>query len=255
MLALRGHVEVYRLRSRSQISVYRADASFQQEKCTLVHAGTLAELAQKMVRVRSSAGIRVVVRWVAITGLSVSTLRICSLLFEAWAVTSETRKQDIELLEVCASGVAGQSPKMRDVCLRARSDVASPLLIKVILTAISVAYLEFSTAISTPWRLGILVLFVFSTAVSGPVIFWVRTFARVASLASQVDDSNPETASADSRVVIIPSDMHEIPPGAYQFQRGIRRVLNLRRRMFPQRFDIEDITTEACADDHFDKSL
>jgi len=255
VLDLSGHAGFFCSPSNAQIPVYHADASFQHKKCTLVDAGTQTKVARDMVRVRSSAGIRAIVRWVAVIGLSVSTLRICSLLFEAWAVTSETRQQDIELLEVCASGVAGQSPKMRDVCLRARSDVASPLLIKVILAAISVAYLEFSSAISTPWRLGILILFVFSTAVSGPIIFWARTFAKVASLASQVDDSSQESRDADSRVVIIPSDMHEIPPGAFQLQRGIRGVLSLRRRIFPRRFDIEDITTDACGDDQFAKSL
>jgi hypothetical protein len=207
------------------------------------------------MRRRGAAGIRVVIRWVALLGISVSTLRICALLFEAWAVSSDTRIHDLELLKVCESGVAGQSPKMRDVCLRARSDVASPLLIKVILLATSVAYGEFCEAISTPWRLTLLLLFCFSTAVSGPILFWARTIAKVASLAGEVDEQPEFLSDTNSRVVIMPPNMQEFPEGVFRFQRGIRGVLNLKKRMFPRKLDIEEITDEGYESSCFAKSL
>lgn len=104
----------------------------------------------------------------------VSFTRVCVLFLEALSAVRDERSQDSELLDVCASGIARGSMKMRAACLQAQSDRASPIVLKAVLRAVSVAFEDFSESVSSPGKLLIVVLFVLSS-VFLPVTSWIKT--------------------------------------------------------------------------------
>jgi len=99
--------------------------------------------------------------------------RVGVLFFEALAIVREERGQDSELLELCQRGDARSSPKMRDACLKARADRASPLIAKAIVYAVSTAFKDFSDTVGSPFKFSIVLLFIFSSIVL-PIIPWAR---------------------------------------------------------------------------------
>lgn len=102
-----------------------------------------------------------------------SLSRVGVLFFEALAVVREERSQDNELLELCARGDARSSPKMRDACLKARAERASPLIAKAIVYAVSTAFKDFSSTVGSPFKFAVVVLFVISSVVL-PIMPWAR---------------------------------------------------------------------------------
>lgn len=115
-------------------------------------------------------------RAVAIVGgvlTVVSFSRVCVLFLEALSAVRDERAQDSELLEVCANGVARGSMKMRAACLQAQADRASPIVLKAVLRAVSIAFEDFSESVSSPGKLLIVVLFVLSS-VFLPVTSWLK---------------------------------------------------------------------------------
>jgi len=102
-----------------------------------------------------------------------SVARVGVLFFEALAIVREERGQDAELLELCQRGDARSSPKMRDACLKARADRASPLVAKAIVYAVSTAFKDFSDTVGSPFKFGIVLLFIVSSVVL-PIIPWAR---------------------------------------------------------------------------------
>ena len=104
-----------------------------------------------------------------------SVARVGVLFFEAIAVVREERGQDAELLELCQRGDARGSTKMREACLKARADRASPLVAKAIVYAVSTAFKDFSDTVGSPFKFGILLLFIISSVVL-PVMPWARAF-------------------------------------------------------------------------------
>jgi hypothetical protein len=113
---------------------------------------------------------------VTVYGICQSGVRV----LEVVARVSEERHRDERLLELCHSGQARDSDKMRDACMRARADRASPLLIKAITVAASesmVQLLHLFEAVlhSSGWSLiGIIAILSFVL----PVVSWLRVFSR-----------------------------------------------------------------------------
>ena len=103
----------------------------------------------------------------------VSFSRVCVLFLEALSAVRDERSQDSELLEICASGVARGSMKMRAACLQAQADRASPVILKAVLRAVSIAFQDFSESVSSPGKLLVVVLFVVSS-IFLPVTSWIR---------------------------------------------------------------------------------
>ena len=98
----------------------------------------------------------------------------CSVLFlEALSTVRDERFQDVELLEICASGAARQSLKMRTACLQAQADRASPVVLKAVLRAVGTAYADFTESVSTPGKLLIVVMFAVMSLFL-PVLSWIR---------------------------------------------------------------------------------
>tara|TARA_B100001057_G_scaffold476468_1_gene544484 strand:- start:1814 stop:2407 length:594 start_codon:yes stop_codon:yes gene_type:complete len=115
-------------------------------------------------------------RAVAIIGAIITVVsfsRVCVLFLEALSAVRDERAQDSELLEVCASGVARGSMKMRAACLQAQADRASPIVLKAVLRAVSTAFEDFSESVSSPGKLLVVVLFVLSS-IFLPVTSWLK---------------------------------------------------------------------------------
>jgi len=102
-----------------------------------------------------------------------SLARVAVLFFEALAVVREGRSEDYELIELCQRGDARGSAKMREACLKARAELASPVVFKAITVAVSTAFKDFSDTVGNPFKFGVLVLFIISSVVL-PIAPWAR---------------------------------------------------------------------------------
>jgi len=114
-----------------------------------------------------------------------SFARVGVLFLEALAVVRDGRAEDYELIEVCQRGDARGSAKMREACLKARAELASPVIFKAIVQAVSVAFKDFSDTVGSPFKFGVMLLFVVSSVMM-PVMPWVR-----AIFGTQVADIQP----------------------------------------------------------------
>ena len=124
----------------------------------------------------------------------VSLSRVVVLFLESMASVRDERSADTELITACKSGIARGSAKMRGACLQAHADRASPLVLKSIVRAVSVAFGEFSESISSPFGLVTFVLFL----LSGFILPVVPSLKLVAStLAGFVDDDVDSTQPDD----------------------------------------------------------
>jgi len=103
----------------------------------------------------------------------ISFSRICVLFLEALSAVKDERSQDAELLVICASGAARGSMKMRAACLQAQADRASPIILKAVLRAVSIAFEDFSESVSSPGKLFVVVMFVVSSLFL-PITSYVR---------------------------------------------------------------------------------
>ena len=125
--------------------------------------------------------------WVSGVLMVVSFARTSVLFLESMAAVREERNADRELLEVCASGAAHGSIKMRAACLQAQADRASPLVLKAIVRAVSTAWHEFRDSVATPFGFATMILFVLSSVLL-PIIPWIRT---ILSAWAGDDDDDP----------------------------------------------------------------
>jgi len=103
-----------------------------------------------------------------------SAARVGVLFFEAMSVVRTERAEDYELLVLCQRGDARGSSKMREACLKARADLASPIFFKAVVYAVSTAFKDFSDAVGSPFKLFVCVLFVVSSIML-PILPWCRT--------------------------------------------------------------------------------
>ena len=92
---------------------------------------------------------------------------------EALSIVRAQRAEDTELLEVCSRGEARGSAKMRAACMPAHADLASPIIFKAIVQAVTTAMADFADAVSSPSRVLYLILFILAS-VMVPTLPWVR---------------------------------------------------------------------------------
>lgn len=163
-----------------------------------------------------------------------SAARVGVLFFEALAVVRDGRSEDYELLELCQRGDARGSAKMREACLKARADLASPIVFKAIVQAVSVAFKDFSDTVGSPFKFGVVVLFVISSVML-PIMPWVK-----ALFGQHVPDAQPMNG------------IHYIsyappPDNRSRFRRGASKVMK-RLKMSRSAPTIEEVDEE---DDRF----
>jgi hypothetical protein len=71
-------------------------------------------------------------------------------LIEAISTVRDERSADAELLNLCRDGVGATSAKLREACLKARADAASPILFKALLFAASRAVDDIKECVTSP---------------------------------------------------------------------------------------------------------
>lgn len=116
-----------------------------------------------------------------------SAARVGVLFFESVSVVRAERAEDAELLELCQTGQARGSAKMREACLKARADMASPVLFKAVLKAVSTAFKDFTDSFGSPFKLLVLMLFVLSSVLL-PVSSWLRVLFGAVSNDAEEDN-------------------------------------------------------------------
>ena len=129
--------------------------------------------------------------WASLLLLVVSVARIAVHFLESVAVVRDGRLADEELLELCRSGVARGSEKMREACLKAQRDRASPLVLKATVRAISVAWAEFYETVSTPFGF-VSVSFFFLCSLLLPTLPWLRAFLSAWKMEEHESDEEDE---------------------------------------------------------------
>ena len=108
--------------------------------------------------------------------LVVALVGVCRLLvvyLESVSAVRAERAADAELLELCATGVARGSAKMREACLRAQAERAAPVFFKAIVRAVSQAWSEFASSCSSPLRFLLAVVFAVGV-LAQPSVTWAR---------------------------------------------------------------------------------
>ena len=98
-----------------------------------------------------------------------SSVRVVVLVAESYSAVSVERTNNADLIALCRKGAASESPHMRNACLHARSEAASPLLFKAIMRACRTAFQDFVSAFNTPSRIFLLCLFCLS-GLSVPIV-------------------------------------------------------------------------------------
>ena len=174
-----------------------------------------------------------------------SFARVGVLFFEALAIVREERSQDYELLELCTRGDARSSPKMREACLQARADRASPLLAKAIVYAVSTAFKDFSMTVGSPFKFAVVLMFIVSS-VALPIIPWARALLGTSSYSIS---NNHDFASPPSHfIVMAPSTLHS-KKGKFRRALG-RHIPMLRSKPSIQEVNDDDLyIDEECFDD------
>lgn len=79
-----------------------------------------------------------------------TTTRVLVALCEAVSHVRDERSADAELLVLCRDGIGSTSSKLRDACLKARADAASPMLLKALVFAASKAVDDVRECITSP---------------------------------------------------------------------------------------------------------
>lgn len=119
----------------------------------------------KTIRLKPPKLIQGVVFFISL----LSFVRVVVLVAESYSVVSAERTNNADLIALCRKGAASESPHMRNACLHARSEAASPLLFKAILRACRTAFQDFVSAFNTPSRIFLLCLFCLS-GLSVPIV-------------------------------------------------------------------------------------
>lgn len=144
------------------------------------------------------------------------------LFLEALSAVRNEREQDYELLQLCREGSARGSMKMRAACLQAQADRASPVVLKAVLRAVSIAWRDFSDSVSSPGKLAIVVLFVLSSLFL-PVSAWVRALMQT-DFCMHSDGTNGHV------VVLAHQAAATLGRPRLNFKRRVQRALRLRGR-------------------------
>ena len=182
-------------------------------------------------------GSRRVLRVVSLVCAGVSFCRVAVLYLESVSSVRAERAADAELLDVCASGVARGSAKMRDACLRAQADRAAPIVFKAVVRAVSTAWREFADACGSPFRLFLAVLFALGV-LAQPGVSWARILLGRRRRASRAydndgdDDDDDDDSDADgdgagcgSHYIVLDHSAVGCATRRLGFQRRVRNAL------------------------------
>jgi hypothetical protein len=99
---------------------------------------------------------------VSAVATTLAAARIVVLVCESYSVVRGERSADRELLSLCDSGTASMSADFRSLCLKKRSEQAAPVLLKALLRSCRIAFADFCESMSSPWKVGLLLLFTVS---------------------------------------------------------------------------------------------
>tara|TARA_B110000902_G_scaffold211378_1_gene242090 strand:- start:3563 stop:4153 length:591 start_codon:yes stop_codon:yes gene_type:complete len=175
----------------------------------------------------------------------ISFSRVAVLFLEAVAEVRDERLHDAELLELCSSGQARGSLKMRTACIQAQSDRASPLLLKAVVRAVATAWREFATTCASPLGFASMVLFVLSSLVL-PVVPWLRMV--LYSWAGDDEDRDDHRDSdLEHHVVVLNGDHSWIPRGPSMRKRMARKLIGVKRSSMPVLHEPSELAYEAYA--------
>lgn len=131
-----------------------------------------SHVVRRRSRARVAAGL-------VSTGLMlVALVRVAVQFAEATSAVRAEREADESLLELCRQGMAISSDKMRNACMAARSEQASPLLFKAMMRAIATAYRDTRDALSSPFNAFVAIFFVLS-GLFVPALPWARAMQSV----------------------------------------------------------------------------
>ena len=114
--------------------------------------------------------------WFVLISSLLAFTRFLVLFCESFSIVRSERQADRDLIELCSAGAAKDSDKFRDVCMKARSEQAAPLLLKAILRAIRTGFADFAECFNSPSRIAILLLFCLS-GLALPVVKALSTIA------------------------------------------------------------------------------
>lgn len=177
-----------------------------------------------------------------------STCRVAVLYLESISAVRADRQADLELLDLCASGHARGSPKMREACLKAQADRAAPIAMKALMRACSIAWREFQDNTGSPFKLFLVVLCVLSALVL-PVMPMLRVlFGLVADASTKARDSDSDSDDDDEALAQhfiemrggVPSGMQRRGPGAH-LRRRLRALWPQVRRLALDERRIEEL--------------
>ena len=154
----------------------------------------------------------------------ISFARVAVLFLEALALVRDEREQDGELLKLCREGAARGSVKMRSACLAANADQASPLVLKAVVRAVSTAWEEFYTTVSTPFgALAVFAFFLMSLVM--PVVPWAKALVAALGARDRYEHESDDDVES-SHVVVVANG------GADYLPRGLIRKRLSRARSF-----------------------
>jgi hypothetical protein len=157
----------------------------------------------------------------------ISFSRVAVLFLEAVAEVRDERLHDAELLELCSSGQARGSIKMRTACIQAQSDRASPLLLKAVVRAVGTAWREFASTCASPLGFASMVLFVLSSLVL-PVVPWLKMV--LYTWAGDDDDHDDHRDSdLEHHIVVLNGDHSWVPRGPSMRKRMARKLVGVKR--------------------------
>jgi hypothetical protein len=173
----------------------------------------------------------------------ISFSRAAVLFLEAVAEVRDERLHDAELLELCSSGQARGSTKMRTACLQAQSDRASPLLLKAVVRAVGTAWREFASTCASPLGFASMVLFVLSSLVL-PVIPWLKMV--LSSWAGDDDEDQDDHRDSDleHHIVVLNGDHSWIPRGPNLRKRMARKLIGVKRSSAPTIYEPSEYAYE-----------
>ena len=161
----------------------------------------------------------------------VSFSRVAVLFLEAVAEVHDERLHDAELLELCSSGQARGSIKMRTACIQAQSDRASPLLLKAVVRAVSTAWREFASTCASPLGFASMVLFVLSSLVL-PVIPWMK-MVLYSWAGDDEEQEDHRDGDLEHQIVVLNGDYSWMPRGPSMRKRVARKLIGVKRPSTP----------------------
>lgn len=154
-----------------------------------------------------------------------SFVRVFVMFSESLALVYDERQQDQELIELCQNGQARGSPKMREACLRARADQASPVVFKAFTHAVQTAFKDFSDTVGSPFKVLVLVLFL-ASGVFMPLLPWARLL-----LSQPVAEYNHNSTEGMTFISLVPSENEVRRPSVRNRLRNATKRLRLLPRV------------------------